>query len=140
MCDRCAPVLSAIVLDFLSKYSSFHAGYDTSGQFPFPVIGRNGLSLQARFTPHPETYLALCTDGFPNLFIATGPNSIIGTGSFMIIMERQVEYIVAATKKMQRERLKSMEVTAEAVKDFDEYMEVRFFFSFANVGSLRTCY
>jgi len=98
-------------------------GYDTSGQFPFPVIGRNGLSLQERFTPHPETYLALCTDGFPNLFITTGPNSIIGTGSFMIIMERQVDYIVAATKKLQRERLKSMEVTAQAVKDFDEYME-----------------
>jgi hypothetical protein len=40
-------------------------------------------------------------------------------------MERQVDYAVEATLKLQRERLKSMEVKAEAVDDFDEYLEVR---------------
>jgi cephalosporin-C deacetylase-like acetyl esterase len=40
-------------------------------------------------------------------------------------MERQVDYAVKATLKLQRERLKSIEVKAEAVEDFDEYLEVR---------------
>ena len=40
-------------------------------------------------------------------------------------MERQVDYAVEATLKLQRERLKSMEVKAAAVDDFDEYLDVR---------------
>lgn len=36
-----------------------------------------------------------------------------------------MDYAVAATLKLQRERLKSMEVQKEAVDDFDEYLEVR---------------
>lgn len=111
-----------------SRLVCFAVGYDTSFQYPFPVIGRGGLSLQERFKPHPETYLALCTDGFPNWFMSMGPNSSVGSGSLLCIIERQVDYAVAATKKMQRERLKSMEPTREAVKDFDEYLEVRFLF------------
>ncbi|KLO07105.1 FAD/NAD-binding domain-containing protein [Schizopora paradoxa] len=98
-------------------------GFDTSFQFPFSVVGRNGYTLQERFDPHPETYLSVCTDGFPNFFMALGPNSIFGTGTLIICMERQIDFIVNAVKKMQRERLKSMEATREAVKDFDEYIE-----------------
>lgn len=41
-------------------------------------------------------------------------------------MECQVEYAIQATLKLQRERLKSMEVKAEAVDDFEEYIDVRF--------------
>ena len=99
-------------------------GYDTSFQLPFPVIGRGGKTLQERFTPHPETYLTICTDGFPNWFMSLGPNSGIGSGSLLVMIEREVDYAVAVTRKMQRERLKSVEVTPGALRDFDEYLEV----------------
>ncbi|KAH8107384.1 FAD/NAD-binding domain-containing protein [Phellopilus nigrolimitatus] len=98
-------------------------GFDTSHQYPFPVIGRGGKTLVDRFTPHPETYLSLCSDGFPNWFIAGGPNSIIGTGTLLAIFERQVDYIVEAAKKLQKEHLKSIEPKKEAVADFDEYLD-----------------
>lgn len=55
-----------------------------------------------------------------------GPNSAIGTGSLILIMERQVDYIVEVAKKMQREHLKSIEPRKDAVRDFDEYLEVRY--------------
>lgn len=42
----------------------------------------------------------------------------------LIIIEREVEYAAAALFKMQRERLKSIEVKREAVEDFDQYLEV----------------
>ncbi|KLO16411.1 FAD/NAD-binding domain-containing protein [Schizopora paradoxa] len=98
-------------------------GYDSSFNFPFPIIGRNGLDLKQRFTPHPETYLGLCTNGFPNLFFCLGPNSAVGSGSLLVILERQVAYAVQVVKKMQRERLKSVEVGDEALNDFEEYLQ-----------------
>ncbi|KAI5115440.1 hypothetical protein M0805_005525 [Coniferiporia weirii] len=98
-------------------------GYDTSYQYPFPVIGRGGKSLNERYSPHPETYLSICTDGFPNWFTSLGPNSGIGSGSLLVIIERQIEYSIAAVKKMQREHLKSIEPKKEAVADFDEYLQ-----------------
>ena len=48
------------------------------------------------------------------------------------MLEKQVEYAVTATLKLQRERLKSIEVKGESVVDFEEYMHVgaRLFFSY----------
>ncbi|PAV15532.1 FAD NAD-binding domain-containing [Pyrrhoderma noxium] len=101
-------------------------GYDTSFLFPFEVVGRDGISLRKRYTPHPESYLSLCTDGFPNWFMINGPNSCFGAGSLILVMEKQVDYAVEVAKKMQRERLKSIEPKLEAVKDFDDYIEAYF--------------
>lgn len=53
-----------------------------------------------------------------------GPNSAVGAGSLLLLIESQVDYAVAATLKLQRERLKSIEVKAEAVDDYDEYIDV----------------
>ena len=65
-------------------------------------------------------------DGFPNWFQSFGPNGApASAGSLALILEKQVDYAVKATAKLQRERLKSMEVKKEAVADFDEYLEVR---------------
>lgn len=61
--------------------------------------------------------------------MALGPNSGVGSGSLLVVIERQVDYAVEAAKKLQRERLKSIEVKKEAVKDFDEYLEVRYLIS-----------
>lgn len=110
---------------FLSQYRfDYLKGYDISYRFPFPIIGRNGTDLRDKWTPHPTTYLSVCVDEFPNYFFSCGPNSCVGTGSFLIMIEHQVEYAVAAAAKMQRERLKSIEVKAEAVADFHEIIEV----------------
>ncbi|KZT02179.1 uncharacterized protein LAESUDRAFT_662540, partial [Laetiporus sulphureus 93-53] len=98
-------------------------GFDISFHLDFSITGRGGLSIQEKWTPHPSTYLSMCTDGFPNWFMAFGPNSVLAAGSLLILLERQVEYAVAAMKKMQRERLKSIKVKKEAVRDFDEYLE-----------------
>ncbi|KZT22659.1 FAD/NAD-binding domain-containing protein [Neolentinus lepideus HHB14362 ss-1] len=101
-------------------------GFDTSFKYSFPFVGQNGVTLQDKYTPHPRTYLALTVDGFPNWFQSFGPNSCFSSGSLACIFERQVEYAVMATLKLQRERLKSLVVKKEAVDDFDEYLEAYF--------------
>ena len=58
--------------------------------------------------------------------MTNGPNSAIGTGSLLLIMERHVDYAVSVAQKLQRERLKSIEPKREAVKEFDEYLEAFF--------------
>lgn len=99
-------------------------GYDTTFQYPFPIVGRNGVTLNDKWSPHPVTYLACCVDSFPNYFFSLGPNAAVGSGSLTAVIERHVEFAVKATQKLQRERLRSIEVKEEALKDFDEYLEV----------------
>ncbi|KAI5825444.1 FAD/NAD(P)-binding domain-containing protein [Schizophyllum commune Tattone D] len=101
-------------------------GYDTSFQLGFPFIGKEGVDLKDKYTPHPRTYLAVAVDGFPNWFQSFGPNSGGGSGSLTATIEAQIGYAVKATAKLQRERLKSLDVKKEAVDDFDEYLEAFF--------------
>ncbi|KZV72482.1 FAD/NAD-P-binding domain-containing protein [Peniophora sp. CONT] len=98
-------------------------GFDVSYTYPFPILGRHSTPLSTRWTPHPEAYLALAVDGFPNLFLGLGPNSGVNSGSLLVLMERQVDYAVDATLKMQRERIACMEVKASAVRAWREYMK-----------------
>ncbi|KAI0077436.1 FAD/NAD-binding domain-containing protein [Panus rudis PR-1116 ss-1] len=98
-------------------------GYDTTFLSPFPIIGRNHKDLRDKWSPHPETYLSICVDEFPNYFFSLGPNSGVGSGSLLAVIEQEVDYAVEATLKLQRERLKSIEVKREAVDDYDEYIE-----------------
>ena len=90
--------------------------------------------MKDKYTPHPRTYLAVAVDGFPNWFQSFGPNSGGGSGSLTATIEAQIGYAVKATAKLQRERLKSLDVKKEAVDDFDEYLEVRL--THTRVGSV----
>ncbi|CAJ2510373.1 Uu.00g050760.m01.CDS01 [Anthostomella pinea] len=96
-------------------------GFNTNKAPPFPIHGMNNLSLAARFTPHPEAYLSVAVDGFPNLFMMLGPNSAIGSGSLTIILEAEGDYIVKCIRKLQKEDYATMAVKEERVRDWREY-------------------
>lgn len=113
-------------------------GFDTSYRYDFDIIGKKGETLQEHHTPHPRTYMSVAVDGFPNMFQALGPNAGVGAGNLLLIMERQVDYAVSATLKIQRERIKSMDVKPEAVDDFETWIEVSLcLFFFKNSADLR---
>ena len=71
-------------------------GYDTSFALLLEIVGRGGHTLNARWAAAgpPETYLAMCVDGFPNMFVVLGPNAAVGAGSMLVTIERQVMYAV----------------------------------------------
>lgn len=104
-------------------------GFDTSFQYPFRVLGRGGQTLNERWAAAggPGAYLSLAVDGFPNLFVGSGPNSAVTSGSLVNVAEHVVVYVVEAVRKMQRERLHSMEVRREAVEDWSSYVRVSAF-------------
>lgn len=92
---------------------------------PFQILGRGGIDINEKWKPHPVSYLSVAVDGFPNMFMTLGPNSGLASGMLTPLIEHQVMYAVQATAKLQRDRLKSMEVKPEAVRDFDQYIDVR---------------
>jgi hypothetical protein len=96
-------------------------GFNASSPPPFEVYGKNGKSLQERFTPYRETYLTMTVDGFPNFFMMLGPNSAIGSGSLTMMIETEGDYIIKCIRKLQKEDYISMMPKPERVKDFMDY-------------------
>ncbi|KXX78294.1 putative sterigmatocystin biosynthesis monooxygenase stcW [Madurella mycetomatis] len=101
-------------------------GYNVSSPPPFPIVGRAGLPLAARWSAHPETYLSLAVDSFPNMLMMFGPNSAIGFGSLTKMFEAVADYIVACIRKLQKEDYAAMEPKPERVRDFRAYADAYF--------------
>ena len=85
------------------------------------MAGVGGKKIAERFTPFPDTYLSLATDGFPNYFMMLGPNAAIGTGPLTPMIEAGGDYIIKCIRKMQKENIRKMEVQKRRVDDFQQY-------------------
>lgn len=102
-------------------------GFRTSAPPNFEVVGRGGLTLRERWTnPHPESYLSVMVDRFPNYLMMFGPNSAIGFGSLTKILEQECDYCVKVIRKLQKEDYASIEPRAERVQDFQKYVGAYF--------------
>jgi hypothetical protein len=95
-------------------------GFNASAPPPFAIYGRDGVSIEERFSPYPRTYLSIALAGFPNAFMMLGPNSLVGTGSLTMCIETQGDYITKCIRKLQKEDYAAMSVKAERVDDFSE--------------------
>ncbi|KAE8338868.1 hypothetical protein BDV24DRAFT_137057 [Aspergillus arachidicola] len=98
-------------------------GFDTSFSQRFPIYGSGHLDLGAKWKEYPETYLSLSTHGVPNYFVAHGPNSGVGTGSIVIVLERTCDYVAAVIAKLQRDRIATIQPKQEACMAFRRYCE-----------------
>ncbi len=61
---------------------------------PTEVVGRNGVSLNERWSQRPDAYLSVAVPGFPNFFMLNGPNSPVGNYSLIDVAERQMDYLL----------------------------------------------
>lgn len=100
-------------------------GFDAAAP-PTGIIGREGMSLEQRFKPFPETYISIAVDHFPNYFMMLGPNAGIGTGSLTMILETQGDYIVKCIRKLQKEDYLTMMPKPERVADFQQFIQEYF--------------
>ncbi|KAI6764142.1 hypothetical protein HG530_007931 [Fusarium avenaceum] len=105
-------------VDVLVCATGFHTNYVP----PFPVVGKNGMTLEKKFDPFPATYLTLAVDDFPNYFMMLGPNSAIGAGSLTCLLEAEGDYIVKCIRKLQKEDYVAIVPKAARVNDFSEYI------------------
>ena len=101
-------------------------GFDTSFQGRFPIYGRGGVNLQDRYKMRPETYLSVAVDQFPNFFQSLGPNSGVGNGSLLVIMEAVCVYMGQVLEKLATGNVKTIEPKRKPVENFTNYCDAFF--------------
>lgn len=91
-------------------------GYDglTGALLAFDVVGRDGHTVNEKWKDGARSYLGLMMEGFPNLFMTTGPNGPAALANIIRISENDVDWIADAVTHMERNGLSTIEPTAEA--------------------------
>ncbi|KIL94145.1 hypothetical protein FAVG1_02707 [Fusarium avenaceum] len=99
-------------------------GFQTSpANRSFPIYGVGGVNLRERFQKRPETYLSVCTDGFPNFFQSMGPNSMPGAGSLLLVIEKTNLYIGKIIARMAYDNIVRIEPKRKMVQAFTNYCD-----------------
>jgi cyclohexanone monooxygenase len=78
------------------------------------IHGRNGQTLNQKWTEGPRTYLGVMSAGFPNLFIITGPGSPSVLSNMMVSIEQHVDWITGCIGYMRGRDLVAMEANKDA--------------------------
>ena len=101
----------------------FATGYDglTGALLAFDVVGRGGRKVNDKWKDGASSHLGLMMEGFPNLFMTTGPNGPAALANIVRISEHDVDWIAAAMKHMDKNGLSTIEPTKEAE---DRWMDV----------------
>ena len=78
------------------------------------VVGRAGQKLSDKWADGPHTYLGLTVNGFPNLFLLTGPQSPSVLYNVPLAIEDHVDFTAAAIRYLEQNGLDTIEPTLEA--------------------------
>lgn len=87
--------------------------------YPLDVRGRSGVSLDEVWQgDNPRAHLGITVPDFPNLFLLWGPNTNGSGGSYMLLAETQLEYIMRLIGQMIARGVSAIEPWQE---DFERY-------------------
>ncbi|MGH8461028.1 MAG: flavin-containing monooxygenase [Stenotrophobium sp.] len=92
---------------------------------PMRVSGRNGLDLHAVWAKGASAYLGMAISGFPNFYVLYGPNTNVGAGSIIFMLEQQQNYITKLMLQRAQQNWGSVEVTAAAHAAYNDEMQMR---------------
>ena len=77
------------------------------------VRGRDGRTLDDVWQGSPRAHLGTAIPGFPNLFMLLGPNTGLGHGSMVYMIESQVAYVMDALRTMREHDAETVELRPE---------------------------
>jgi cation diffusion facilitator CzcD-associated flavoprotein CzcO len=94
----------------------FATGYDglTGAMLACDIVGREGRTVTDKWKNGPRSYLGLMMEGFPNLFMTTGPNGPAALANIIRISENDVDWIATLMVHMSKSGLSSVEPTRQA--------------------------
>ncbi|MFI7481604.1 flavin-containing monooxygenase [Kocuria sp. M1R5S2] len=85
----------------------------------YRIFGRGGRSLAGHWAEAGEqAYACTTVTGFPNLFVMLGPNTGLGAGSIIFMVETQAQYILEAVGYMTANGVRSLEVPRSAEEHY----------------------
>ncbi len=95
----------------------FATGFDamTGALARIDIIGRHGATLRDDWAQGPRTYLGLGVDGFPNLFLISGPGAPAVLANMVLHAEAQVNWIADALAYLSDRGYAGIEATRDAV-------------------------
>ncbi|WP_214367151.1 alpha/beta hydrolase fold domain-containing protein [Pseudonocardia sp. H11422] len=103
----------------------FGTGFATNDFLaPMKVFGPDGKELSERWRDGARAYLGITVPEFPNLFLLYGPNTNVGSGSVVHMLESQIHYVLQAVHRLST-GTRSLTVRPEAASAFDSEMQRR---------------
>lgn len=79
------------------------------------IVGRGGRKLVDDWSHGPRTYLGLGVDGFPNLFLVSGPGAPAVLANMVLHAEAHIQWISEAIAYLDKHGYAAMEATSGAV-------------------------
>jgi len=104
----------------------YATGFD-SNFIPFPIIGRDGVSLADKFGANegnnfqmtkPHSLWGIHVDDMPNFYMMIGPQSLNPVTNVTLLCEQQSQYITELVVKMKDTGCKQVEPTKDAVEQW----------------------
>ena len=92
---------------------------------PMTILGLGGRDLNDAWRDGAEAHLGLAVSGFPNMFMLYGPNTNLGAGSIVAMLESQIDYVVGAVRELGRTGALWMDVRADVQSRFNAEVQER---------------
>ena len=89
------------------------------------ITGAGGQKLAAQWSQGAHAYLGMYVPNFPNMFVTYGPNTNLGGGSIIYMLEAQAAHMRQVIDRMAAGNYKAAEVTTAADEAYDEDLQVR---------------
>ncbi len=104
----------------------FATGFDamTGTLFNIDIRGREGLALKEKWHAGPRTYLGLMSEGFPNLFMVTGPGSPSVKGNMLNSLEQHVDFIAESIAYLREQGMSTIEPELAAEDEWVDHVQV----------------
>ena len=100
----------------------YATGFQWMGTAAFNMIrGRGGRTLQEKWDEGTRTFLGLHSNGFPNLFIVSGPQGGGGQFNFTRVIESHSDYIVWMLETLRNRDAKVVDVREEPELEYAEH-------------------
>ena len=95
-------------------------GFDamTGALAKIDIVGRDGVKLRDDWAHGPRTYLGLGVDGFPNMFLISGPGAPAVLANMVLHAEAQVNWIAAAISYLDDHDCAAIEATTDGVDNW----------------------
>ncbi len=86
---------------------------------PMAIRGVAGRDLNEAWRDGAEAHLGLTVSGFPNMFILYGPNTNLGAGSIVFMLESQIAYVLESVRALERTGASWIDVRPEVQSAFN---------------------
>ncbi|WP_019808279.1 flavin-containing monooxygenase [Saccharomonospora halophila] len=104
-------------------YGTGFAATDMLG--PMTVRGLGGRTLAQAWSGGARAHLGITVPGFPNMFLMYGPNTNLGGGSVIHMLESQARYLADAVRTLTRRPGVALDVRPEVERRWDDEIQGR---------------